>query len=384
VNRLLNLNKKILFLLYSAIKKIWPSDVIHDGVGFKVLLLDEDESKGLKKINWYIPGVNIQNSDHTAEVSKQLKQSDHFDRILLSKAAMLYHRRVLFNIGKSVLVDPNFYSNTEASAWSSIYYLMLDSTKKDLYKQQSVQNYKKFLAKNIDKNKAILFGTGPSIDQYDQIGFDHSWLKIICNSIIKNRDFMESVRPDAITIADPVFHFGSNPYAEKFRIDLVERCIKYDFFIFAPSFNVPLLVEHYPEIKHRIIGLEYGNSIKIPTLESLEVKGTDNIFTLFMLPVSASVAQSVYCLGMDGRKKSESYFWEHHHEYQYLDLIPSVKDAHPSFFRDRNYSKYSKKHCNNVEKHLKFLKRKYDVDVYSLSRSSIPALDNNYIKNVVI
>jgi hypothetical protein len=92
-----------------------------------------------------------------------------------------------------------------------------------------------------------------------------------------------------------------------------------------------------------------------------------------MLPVASSIAEEIYILACDGRKPGDVSFWRHGETVQFEELMETVSQTHPSFFRDRNYSDYYSRHCQELEEMLEYgekLGRKY----YSLSSSRIPAL----------
>jgi hypothetical protein len=97
--------------------------------------------------------------------------------------------------------------------------------------------------------------------------------------------------------------------------------------------------------------------------------------TLYMLPVASAIAEEVYVIGADGREKNEHYFWKHHETTQYGDLLSSVRDAHPSFFRDRNYNAYYEEHCRTIEELMRY-GESHGVRYHSLTPSRIPALAN--------
>jgi hypothetical protein len=102
---------------------------------------------------------------------------------------------------------------------------------------------------------------------------------------------------------------------------------------------------------------------------------------MLMLPVASSVAEEIYIIGADGRQPDEKYFWKFSPKAQFDDLLETVKAVHPSFFRDRNYSDYYQRHCQELENQIIFgekLGKKY----YSLTQSYIPVLKRKHKNSI--
>ena len=115
-----------------------------------------------------------------------------------------------------------------------------------------------------------------------------------------------------------------------------------------------------------------------PTCDNFYVKASDNILTLFMLPIASAVAEKIQIIGSDGRQKNENYFWKHSSSAQFDELMQTVFDTHPSFFRDRVYTNYYEVHCkilNNLIEYGESLGKNY----ISLTQSYIPALEKRHV-----
>jgi hypothetical protein len=67
-----------------------------------------------------------------------------------------------------------------------------------------------------------------------------------------------------------------------------------------------------------------------------------------MLPIALMIADEVSVAGADGRKPTETYFWQHGPQYA-DDLMKSVFDAHPGFFKYRDYGDYYDVYCGQLE-----------------------------------
>ena len=72
--------------------------------------------------------------------------------------------------------------------------------------------------------------------------------------------------------------------------------------------------------------------------------------TTLMLPLGFLLADEVTIAGSDGRQPTEKYFWAHNTQLQYSDeMMKTVFDAHPSFFRYVDYSDYYDEYCQSLE-----------------------------------
>ena len=197
---------------------------------------------------------------------------------------------------------------------------------------------------------------------------------------MKNDEFFEYIKnPDILCFADPVFHFGSSEYSAMFRDTTLNVAKKYTMYILIPYYSLPLLLFHYPKLKEYLIGIKFCNNINFPSKDKLKIKSTANILTGFVLPIASSIANEIYILGADGRKKDEKYFWRHSKKAQFSDLMETAFNVHPSFFRDRLYSEYYSKHCRFLKKLIEYGEKR-GKRYYSLTKSFIPVLADRYYK----
>jgi len=304
----------------------------------------------------------------------QLEKHLENDFILLHNVKEILKPSIFRYAYKIDLIDNNFYSDKEAETLRGLFFNTLTIKEKESFLQLSKKNFNNLLDKHKSKDKAYCFTSGPSFDTYKDLDIDNSGLKIICNSIVKNNDFLEHIEgPDIITFADPVFHFGSSSYAEVFRQDAISVAKKYNSYIIIPFFTLPLFLSHYPSLKDNVIGLPSSLYINFPNEHSFFIKNSANILTLFMIPLASSLANEIFLIGADGRESNEKYFWKHSSTVQYDDKMESAFLTHPSFFRDRSYTDYYDTHCIYLKKLIEygeFQGKKY----ISLTKSYIPAL----------
>jgi hypothetical protein len=238
-----------------------------------------------------------------------------------------------------------------------------------------MNNFRKMVLKQKNNIKSYCFVTGPSFDSYQEFQYEKEAFKIICNSIVKNHTFLEYIKgPDLLVFADPVFHFSPSEYSAVFRDHVLKVVERYNCFVMVPEATVGLLLRHYPELKPYLIGMgNCSDTFSFPSDQRLNVKSSANILTLFMLPVASSVSEEVYILGADGRAQDEKYFWKHSTSVQFDNLMQTVFETHPSFFRDRDYKDYYAEHCRFLESFIQYGERQ-GKRYFSLTPSHIPAL----------
>jgi hypothetical protein len=374
---------------------------------------EQDLSRFVNKLFWYLPrSVNSQLSlslfykkpidlanfldagfkdqpnyfkkDFTHITVKQSLSDDDLtkaDRILIHQASSLLNPRIWPYFDKVFMVDPNFYSTMESTGFGSLFQRTMSEAQIHELTQLSKNNFQRLL--KYKQDKAFLFLSGPSINEAYKHDFS-AGVKIICNSIIKDRDLMKHIQPDILVFADPVFHLGPSKYADKFRELMIEAVIEHDMSVVVPENYLPLLVTHYPVLTERIIGVKTLASTKFvfPAADNLAVKATDNILTLFMLPFASALSQEIYLIGSDGRQKSENYFWKHNERVQFNDLMETVFNTHPSFFRDRVYTDYYDHHCRLMEELMTY-GESYGLKYFSLTYSYIPAVQKRFNQELI-
>jgi hypothetical protein len=224
-------------------------------------------------------------------------------------------------------------------------------------------------------------GTGPSLSSALDSGYDFSQgVNIVCNSAVTNRDLLAKLRPRFIIAGDPVFHGGPSLYAGAFRRDLDAALRDHDaLLITQPSYTGMFKAVLDPAVHDRILGLPPASlpSPNIDLTNQWVVDATENILTLFMLPVACSVGRDINIFGCDGRSYLEnSYFWGHDKKVQYTDLMQSAFDAHPAFF-ERNFDYYLITHCTTLEAMLA-LAETQNKTVASRSPSYLPPLAKRF------
>lgn len=300
---------------------------------------------------------------------------DEADRILCHSFYDGMNPAVLRNISRVEIIDPEFYSTRESTNWP-----MIANDHREPAQDVSRANFARLESQAADFEDSFVFATGPSLEHAYEVDFPDDSLKIICNSMVRNKELLEHINPDVLVFADPVFHFGPSRYANEFREDAVETLHEHDCIAVVPDFQQSLLAGHYPDIQDQLVGLEAVDSElpRFPSQRSLDVMRTSNIMTLFMLPIASALTDHVHIIGADGREEGESYFWEHSEEAQYDDeLMQTAVDTHPSFFRDRVYTDYYQQHVETLTEFIEYGERN-GVEYRSLTESHVPCLQERY------
>ena len=283
---------------------------------------------------------------------------------------------------KTEIIDEGFYSHTESLVFQKAYYWLINDNLKSSVRRISDRNFSRLCTKLAHKKSAYCFLTGPSISQYRSFSIQPDAIKVICNSLVKNKTFLSFIGgPDIITFADPVFHFGASEYAIMFREHLMEVVTTFKPFVVVPEFTAPLLLAWFPELEPYLIGLQTAEShdFNLPSPNNPRVRATDNIMTMFVLPLAAALADHIFVAGADGREKQETYFWKFNPDSQFTKEMESIYAYHLSFFRDRNYGDYYEVHCRLVEDLIQHIE-KNDKSVTSETPSFIPALSKRFKK----
>lgn len=324
-------------------------------------------------VKWYLPKPFT-----ITELSKSRDDHyDQFDLILYDYPKIHFNSNLIRNIHKIAAISSHYYQTAESSNWSSLISYALTDDHKNECRGKFARNIKSIKYDRY-KQECWVFGTGPSIESCSDLKINENSLKIICNSIVKNKEFCKLYKPQLIACADPVFHFGHSLYAKQFRADAINLIKSSGAFIVMPEHHAFLFTSHYPEISHKIIGVQFCSTWNLNLDERLGVKHTDNVLSLLLLPLAATFSNTINLLGFDGKSPNHNdYFWKHHARFQYTELMSDVKREHVSFFRDRNFSNYSYTHNKTLSVIFEKLE-KNNVKVKSYSKSYLSAINERF------
>ncbi len=311
---------------------------------------------------------------------KEAREKLNSELILITDTKSFRDPSIFMRLYKTMIIDPYCFSFEEANIWKDGYYKTFDEKGREQLETISKQNLSALLKLNQTKEKAYCFATGPSFDRYKEFDYGDDCFKVICNSTVKNDIFLEYINgPDVLVFADPVFHFSPCEYSAQFRDHVLAVVKKYECFVIVPDMAMPLLLAHYPELEHKLIGMPSSRKLNIPSIDHFYVHKSSNILTFLMIPIASAVTRKIFIIGADGREPGEKYFWKHSSSVQYDDLMKTAFETHPSFFRDRDYKDYYKNHCDFLEKLIAYGESN-GKQYYSLTASYIPALSKRQIK----
>jgi hypothetical protein len=277
--------------------------------------------------------------------------------------------------GRLLAVDPEFRGVTELSNYGRISRAATDAAAVDALRFRSQETFAAMLSKFGGSRQVAVFGTGPSMRDIDVTDFEAD-VVIACNSAVRDPEWMREWGPQVVVFADPVFHFGPSRYADEFRADLVDAVEIADSYVVVPEDFIPLVDRHMPQLADRVIGVAgiRTGEFLTPSPSRLKVARTSNVLTYLMLPLAAALGNQIAIAGCDGRDPDDDYFWRHSKEGQYSDeLMKSAMDAHPAFFRDRDYARYYEEHCDVLAGQLLAVEDQ-GIEVTSITKSYIPAL----------
>jgi hypothetical protein len=223
-----------------------------------------------------------------------------------------------------------------------------------------------------DAKTSFILATGPSALTVQLDGVDAD-VRITCNSAVRDPERLRAFRPTIIAFTDPVFHLGPSRYAAAFRRDLLRAVDICDPLLLCASDWVSPLLNMMPELEERLAVLpsRRGGQWRWPTKRDPTVRPSGSVLTTLMLPVAFMLTDHISVAGVDGRQPSETYFWTHGLQYS-DDLMATVFDAHPAFFRDRDYEAHYEQYCREIEDLVQVAERAGKV-VEGAAPSWIPA-----------
>ena len=104
------------------------------------------------------------------------------------------------------------------------------------------------------------------------------------------------MRPQIVTFADPIFHFGPSTYAHQFQRALGRLAVRHDFTVVTLERYAALLRDRLPQLADRIVGVRLGLPYVAaelrPDVGHSRSKPYPNILTMLMLPLAATFSRS--------------------------------------------------------------------------------------------
>lgn len=182
-------------------------------------------------------------------------------------------------------------------------------------------------------DKAYIFGTGNSLEKAYQYNFSDG-LRIVCNTIVKDKDIWHYIKPHIIVAADAIYHFGHTAFPRAFRNDLLQRLKESPntYFIYPAHFHV-FVSKVFQEVSNQIIPIPFGNYTEIKKVSNnFTLPRVGNILNNSLLPIALSFAKNIFLLGFDGRSPNDKLFWKNSNKHFYQEYVEELKENHPSFF----------------------------------------------------
>jgi hypothetical protein len=308
--------------------------------------------------------------------TNRIFESGDFD--IFWNVSIYQKKRNNFAEQSTILIDPSFCFNYEADQIAALQYSIASEEKRMEFRNLSQTNYSRFLERWSKVENACLYLTGPSVEILSQKQMDHSAIKIICNSLVKNEKFLSKLQPDVLIFSDPAYHFGVSKYAAVFRSYVKQVMIEYpEMICIVPERFFPLTIAFLGDIaRERIIGMPIIDSdqFNFPTTSRFFVKKTNNILTLMLIPIASQIAKQIFIFGADGRVKGDKGYWKHAQSSQMSDQMKTIYDSHPSLARDEDVEKYYEEHCQLLEELLQYGEKSHEIHYCCKTPSFIPAL----------
>jgi hypothetical protein len=359
----------------------------------------------------------IRKTENIHLIEKREYKLSQADVILLWNKRSMFEPIILRHINKVRIVDPTYYFSVETETYQRMFFETLEHQERERFLQLSKRNYQALLKRVGKYDKAYVFGTGPSLEKY-AMDFDYSdGFRVVCNSIVKNKELMNYIKPHVQFFGDSQHHLSPCRYAAVFRQATIEAVRDFQCYISTRDTFVPLFLAHYPEFEDKIIGIEvpgvwnlslkeilfmvlrrphklpwfdkipgHGEEYNFPAPDKLYVRGAGSILPSHMIPVASSVCKEIYILGADGRnpkgrKPDGTFIWGYSPSCQFNEQ--TAFDTHPSYFRDRPYTENFDIYCEIFERLIRYgesLGRKY----YSLAPSYIPVLAQRLVPEGIL
>lgn len=320
------------------------------------------------RVNWYLPDARIPIAvdrapgmeiapEHAAWMEPGLVHEPSWcDGPPRGRAHDVIHRvgpreaaTVLRRGRSSVIAAPNFYYVADLGwMWLRWHFATMPSRSSDVAVER-------LFSLGGAGTSSFVLATGPSARLVDPSSVSAE-VRISCNSVVRDLDLLRVLQPNVICFMDPVFHYGPSRYSAAFRRDLLRAVKETDALLVTFEMWAGLLLAHHPDLADRLVILRMLKGKPAwhwPTRDRMTVRMTGNVLTNAMLPIAFALTDRIEIAGCDGRRADERYFWHHNARTQYSDeLMTSAFDAHPAFFRDRDYGNYYEDHCREFEELL--------------------------------
>lgn len=229
-------------------------------------------------------------------------------------------------------------------------------------------------------NDVVVLGNGPSAyNVFDQQfeGMD----VIVCNTAIKSQKLLRERNVVAVGFIDATFFVGPSAYTKAFFKTLDSALKSKDLSVYVDYEHEEVIRHHTPSLTtERTFPILVSSAIPPrANFKAGRVQSTSHsVFTSVLLPLAATYYRRIHLVGFDGKDPSvKNYFWKHSDEFQFNDLLPSVRESDPGFFAKRDYDDYSRRNSDEIE-HFLGLVESSGVEVRMTHPSFIEPLQRRF------
>ena len=181
--------------------------------------------------------------------------------------------------------------------------------------------------------RAFVFGTGPSLKDAGTMDFS-SGFRILCNSAVRDYEFVAKLQPHVIAAADALYYFSDTPHAQAFQKDL-EHCLRVSnaYFVYPQQYDT-FVRARLREFGDRLIPVPIRRGPWKPGYlgSRWRLPARSNVLNVLLLPLAMEVSTEVVLLGFDGRKEGDSGFWSYSRDHNYPDERRLLFESHPAMF----------------------------------------------------
>ena len=334
---LIRILRKLLRIGFSIFQSV--AGIFFDKVESVYLLLDLADYQYLdeikKRLSFYAPNYQIEILEiHGLTEFDIIKK---YWKILLSPRAILVFGKldlVILTVRRGIFNIDHRHNPTDG--WQWCYLSRYLSTRKPNNSQvrKRFQTYLDLLKKE-DLKKTYLFGTGPSLEA----AIDRDWsdgYRIVCNTIVRDQELWNHLKPHFITAADAIYHFGFNDFACAFRQDLVKRLRETKTMFVYPAFYDEIVQREFQGLSEYLLPIpcKPASNTNTNLAKNFYLPGIGNVLNNSLFPLGCALTKNIFLWGFNGRAPSDTdkLFWSYSSKQSYDELIREIQKNHPAFF----------------------------------------------------
>jgi hypothetical protein len=182
-----------------------------------------------------------------------------------------------------------------------------------------------------------VFGTGPTLQNAFNRSFEDGF-RVVCNTIVKDQNLWDHLKPDIFCAGDAIYHFGKNIHAVTFRAATLSR-LKESYgstiFVYPATFDL-LVRSEFQEVESSLVPIPVGNHVAfdMDLRERFLLPVIGNVLNQLLIPLAMTLSKDIRLWGFDGRAPNDAGFWKNSNNHSYPDLVDSIRTAHPAFFAE--------------------------------------------------